>query len=128
MEAILKTILPLLLAAAIPPTLHAQITAHGRLSGTQLVERWTSPDANSRDRSPAAILAREYVDGYLAGVADASEGVAWCNTHLIKTHEVDAEVVGVLKSLPASQASRTSAAQLVVKALALRFPCRGGAK
>lgn len=124
----MKTILPLLLAAAIPPTLHAQNAAHGRLSGTQLVERWTSPPANTRDRSSAAILAREYVDGYLAGVADASEGTAWCNTHAIKTHEVDAEVIGVLKSLPAAQASRKSAAQLVVKALALRFPCKRGAK
>lgn len=124
----MKTILPLLLAAAIPTTLHAQNAAHGRLSGAQLVERWTSPPIDSRERSTAAILAREYVDGYLAGVADASEGTAWCYKHAIKMHEVDAEVMGVIKSLPANQLNQSSAAQLVVKALAMHFPCKGGAK
>lgn len=68
------------------------------------------------------------MDGYLAGVADSTEGTAWCNTHSTKVHEVDAEVMGVLKALPPSQASRAVAAKLAIAALANRFPCDGGRK
>ena len=123
-----STLLLLMLAASIPVSLAAQTLTHGRLTGAQIVERWTSPSSDGSDRTPAQILAREYVDGYLAGVADATEGTAWCNTYSTKVHEVDAEVMGVLKALPPSQTSRTVAAKLAIAALANRFPCHGGRK
>ena len=119
------TILPLLLAAAIPASLAAQPSAAGRLSVAQAIDRWTSPPADGSDRTSSEILAREYVDGYLAGVADATEGLAWCNAHSTKVHEIDAEVMGVLKSLPPSQSNQTVAAKAAVAALARSFPCKG---
>ncbi|GGE93010.1 hypothetical protein GCM10008020_42530 [Massilia psychrophila] len=129
MGALLKSILlSLWLAASIPVSLAAQTPAPGRLTGTQIIERWTAPPSDGSDRTPSQILAREYVDGYLAGVADATQGTVWCNPRAIKPHEVDAEVMGVLKSLPPVQTSRGVAAKLAIAALSKRFPCSGGRK
>jgi len=129
LEAPLKsTLLSLLLAAFIPISLAAPTLGPGRLTGTQIIERWTAPPSDGSDRTPSQILAREYVDGYLAGVADATQGTVWCNPHAIKPHEVDAEVMGVLKSLPPAQTSRSVAAKLAIAALSKRFPCSGGRK
>jgi hypothetical protein len=98
-DTLKKTLLTLLLAAVMPISLAAPAPKTGRLSGSQIIERWTSPSSDGSDRSPSQILAREYVDGYLAGVADATEGTVWCNTHFIKPHELDAEVIGLLKDI-----------------------------
>ena len=115
--------LPLLLAASIPISVHAKNSAPGRMSGAEIIKAWTSPPANGQDRTPEQILARERVDGYLAGVADATHGTIWCNTHLTKTHEIDAEVMWALKDLPAPQLQTTVAAKLLIEALSKHFPC-----
>lgn len=119
----MKQFLPLMLAALLPIAALAQSTAPGRLSGTQIIERWTGHKAGGEARSPADILARQYVNGYLAGVADATHGTAWCNTHATKPHEVDAEVMWAIKALPAEAGRGVAAAKLVVAALAKHFPC-----
>jgi hypothetical protein len=124
MEATLKRFLPLLLlAASLPITLHAQGTAPGRMSGADIIKDFTGPRTDGQDRSPAEILARERVDGYLAGVADVTHGTVWCNKHLTKTHEIDAEVIGAIRKLPPHILSRTVAAKLLVEELARQFPC-----
>ena len=125
MEANLNRILPLLLAASIPIFSHAQGTAPGRMSGADVVKGWTAPKADGQEQSTSEILARERVDGYLAGVADATHGTAWCNKHLTKTHEIDAEVMWALKELPAQKLQTAVAAKLLIEALAKHFPCSG---
>lgn len=127
-EVILNIIFSLVLAASLSTALQAQNASPGRLSGAQMIERWTSPAVDGTVRSHTAIFARQYADGYLAGVADASEGALWCNRYAVKPHEVDAEIMGVLKSMAASKASRTVAARLVTEALASRFPCKESAQ
>lgn len=121
-ERILKISLALALTAAINTSLFAQPTgAPGRLSGSQAVERWIGPARF--DRTPAQQYDLQYVDGYLAGVADATEGKEWCDTHKVKAHEIDAYLVWTLKEMPAGELQRTAAAKLMVALLAKRFPC-----
>lgn len=115
--------LPLLLAASIPISAHAQNPAPGRMSGAEIIKGWTSPLTNGQDRTLQQILARERVDGYLAGVADATHGTVWCNRHLTKTHEIDSEVMWVLKEMPAPKLQTAVAAKLLIDALAKHFPC-----
>ncbi|ERJ36418.1 hypothetical protein D7192_15540 [Burkholderia cepacia] len=61
--------------------------------------------------------------GYLAGVADATEGKAWCDNGRVKPGEIDSEVLAALRQLP-RDALKASAARLVAHALRQKFPCR----
>lgn len=119
----IAAIIGMVFVASAPAPGWAQSTAPGRLSGSQIVERWTGWKADGTDRTPAEILARQYVDGYLAGVADATHGTYWCNTHATKPHEVDAEVMWMIKDLSAQATRSVAAAKLVIAALSKRFPC-----
>ena len=111
--------------AAITTFSYAQpVGAPGRLSGAQAVERWVGP--SKFDRSAAQQYELQFVDGYLAGVADATEGKEWCDTHKVKAHEIDAYLVWTLKEMRADELKRTSAAKLMVELLAKRFPCTQG--
>ena len=124
-ERILKFPLTLALVATIPLISHAQpIGAPGRLSGSQAVERWIGP--SKFDRTAAQLYDLQYVDGYLAGVADAGEGKEWCDTHKVKAHEIDAYVVWALKDMSTEQLQRSAAAKLMIALLAKRFPCAQG--
>ncbi|MCC6071570.1 Rap1a/Tai family immunity protein [Massilia sp. GCM10020059] len=78
------------------------------------------------DRTAQQQYDLQYVDGYLAGVADATEGKEWCDTHKVKAHEIDAYLVWALKDMPPEQLQRTAAAKLMVALLAKRFPCTEG--
>lgn len=121
----MKIPITLALLAAVNSLSHAQPTgAPGRLSGSQAVERWIAP-ANS-DRTLAQVHELQFVNGYLAGVADATEGKEWCDTHKVKAHEIDAYLVWTLKEMSAGDLQRTAAAKLMVALLAKRFPCSPG--
>lgn len=118
----MKLPIALALVATITNLSHAQpINAPGRLSGSQAVERWIGP--SKFDRTAQQQYDLQYVDGYLAGVADATEGKEWCDTHKVKAHEIDAYLVWALKDMPPEQLQRTAAAKLMVALLAKRFPC-----
>lgn len=124
-ERILKLPLALAVLAAFASLSYAQPTsAPGRLSGSQAVERWIGP--SSFDRTEHQQDELQFVDGYLAGVADATEGKEWCDTHKVKAHEIDAYLVWTLKEMRAHELQRTSAAKLMVALLAKRFPCTQG--
>lgn len=125
MELILKIPLALAVLAAITSFSYAQPTgAPGRLSGSQAVERWIGP--SKFDRTEAQQYELQFVDGYLAGVADATEGKEWCATQKVKAHEIDAYLVWSLKEMRADELQRTAAAKLMVALLAKRFPCTQG--
>jgi Rap1a immunity proteins len=120
-----RPILLLALAATLSSSRSAQPTgALGRLSGAQVVDRWIGPA--KWDRTQAQLYALQFVDGYLVGVADATEGVRWCDTRQRKAHEIDADLVWAIKDMPRSKTERTAAAKLMVELLAKSFPCQQG--
>lgn len=84
-----------------------------RLSVEQLLASFQQGPASAEQR---------YAEGYLAGVADASQGRLWCDTGRVKTVELDGIVLAELKKLPAAGRQR-QAAPLVIAILAQRFPC-----
>ncbi|WP_051421403.1 MULTISPECIES: Rap1a/Tai family immunity protein [Burkholderia] len=96
--------------------------AHGttvpRVDGARLV------DSMSRtDNGPYANAERHVMTGYLAGVADATEGKDWCGTGRVKSGEIDSDVLGELRKLP-RDALKAGAAGLIVNALRQKYPCR----
>ncbi|MET3820343.1 MULTISPECIES: Rap1a/Tai family immunity protein [Burkholderia] len=96
--------------------------AHGagvpRVDGTRLL------DGMSRtDNTPYADAERHAMTGYLAGVADTSEGKDWCDNGRVKPGEIDSEVLGDLRKLP-NVALRANAAGLVIRILQQKYPCR----
>jgi len=99
-----------LAAGSVPP----------RLTGQELVERYGKAETDLhtlRDQS--------YLDGYLAGAADAVEGKAWCNTTKVKRGEIDSMIVEAVREL-GPEAQRSNAAPLLIAALKRRFPCPTG--
>ncbi|WP_454764135.1 Rap1a/Tai family immunity protein [Cupriavidus campinensis] len=87
------------------------------MTGEALVERYgkTGTDLFTlRDQS--------FLDGYLAGAADAAEGKAWCNTGKVKRGEIDSYIVGEIRDVRPED-RRTNAAPFVISALKRKFPC-----
>ncbi|WP_175775580.1 Rap1a/Tai family immunity protein [Burkholderia anthina] len=96
--------------------------AHGaavpRVDGTRLL------DGMSRtDNTPYADAERHAMTGYLAGVADTTEGKDWCDNGRVKPGEIDSEVLGDLRKL-SNGALRANAAGLVTRILRQKYPCR----
>ncbi|KWC37312.1 hypothetical protein WL48_13930 [Burkholderia ubonensis] len=93
-------------------------TAVPRVDGVRLL------DSMSRaDNSPYANAERHVMTGYLAGVADSTEGRDWCGTGRVKSGEIDSEVLGELRKLP-RDALKVGAAGLIVNVLRQKYPCR----
>ncbi|KVG72914.1 hypothetical protein WJ47_09140 [Burkholderia ubonensis] len=93
-------------------------TAVPRVDGVRLL------DSMSRaDNSPYANVERHVMTGYLAGVADSTEGRDWCGTGRVKSGEIDSEVLGELRKLP-RDALKVGAAGLIVNVLRQKYPCR----
>ncbi|AOJ63358.1 hypothetical protein WJ32_13425 [Burkholderia ubonensis] len=93
-------------------------TAVPRVDGVRLL------DSISRaDNSPYANAERHVMTGYLAGVADSTEGRDWCGTGRVKSGEIDSEVLGEFRKLP-RDALKVGAAGLIVNVLRQKYPCR----
>lgn len=96
--------------------------AHGaalpRVDGVRLLD-----GMNRTDNSPYADAERHAMTGYLAGVADATEGTAWCDNGRGKSGEIDSEVLDDLGKRP-RDALKASAAVLVTHVLRQKYPCR----
>jgi len=60
--------------------------------------------------------------GYVSGVADATQGRLWCDKTEVKTHEIDSMVFSDLKDLPEKSLSQSASGE-IIKSLARRFPC-----
>ncbi|WP_175822339.1 Rap1a/Tai family immunity protein [Burkholderia sp. BCC0419] len=95
----------------------AQGAAIPRVDGTRLL------DGMSRtDNTPYADAERHAMTGYLAGVADTTEGRDWCDNGRVKPREIDSEVLGALHELP-TDALKASAAGMVTHVLRQNHPC-----
>lgn len=88
-----------------------------RLTGEALVERY-----GKTGNDPFTLRDKSFLDGYLAGVADASEGKAWCDTGKVKTGEIDADVLWRLRDMRPEDRQK-DAATYIVSALKDNYPC-----
>lgn len=75
------------------------------------------------EQSADAISKTRLADGYLAGVADSTQGKTWCDEGKVKTNEINAMVVAELRKL-SSRDQEKSAAQATLKILETKFPCK----
>ncbi len=75
-------------------------------------------EAQSRQFSNA------YGQAYIAGIADQTQGAAWCTRTGVLPHELSDRVYTYLSALPEARLSG-NAAPLVGEALAQSFPCKG---
>jgi hypothetical protein len=65
----------------------------------------------------------DFANGYLAGIADITQGKIWCDEWKTKPHEIDSEVFHILRKLP-QERLREKASVLVIETLGKKFPCK----
>ena len=95
-----------------------------RMTGQQLIENFQAgADLSVSSQRPDLIMKMRVADGYLAGVADAFHGSAWCSDGSVKYDEINSTVIFSLKKLGKEKLS-APAAGLVKESLAKLFPCR----
>lgn len=94
-----------------------------RLSGDDLVKQIIGEEGVPRaQQSPQTLYKQHHAEGYMAGVAEATEGRLWCAPERIKWRELDDRVFAVLwKNDPGSMPG--NAAELLVQQLAAKYPC-----
>ncbi|MBR8211331.1 hypothetical protein KDW61_21965 [Burkholderia cenocepacia] len=95
----------------------ATAAAVPRVDGTRLLD-----GVSRSDNSPYADAERHAMAGYLAGVADTTEGKDWCDNGRVKPGEIDSEVLAALRKLP-RDALKASAAGMVTHVLRQNHPC-----
>lgn len=118
----MKRILPLLLAASIPISLYAYSAApyHPRLTGEQLVRNMMADPAEGYNA-----VHRERAMGYIEGVMDSFVGTRWCPpAGRALPHELNYILIEEVTPLNNAQ-QKSDAAQVLVAALAKRYPCTG---
>lgn len=93
----------------------------GRRSGADMVSQWLGKERHQK--TPVELHETQFIDGYLAGVADATEGKDWCNKRRTKSHEIDAFAVWAMRDLPKRELETKPAAKLMIQLLAERYPC-----
>jgi hypothetical protein len=90
-----------------------------RLTGEKLVQYFSYPFDGTSDE----ILKGEFAKGYLAGIADATQGKVWCITWVKKPDEIDADVFHALRKLP-QERLREKASVLIVEVMGKKYPCK----
>jgi hypothetical protein len=95
-----------------------------RMTGQQLIDGFQAgADLSASSQRPELIMRMQAADGYLAGVADAFHGSAWCSDGSVKQDEINSAVIFSLKKLDKERLSRP-AAELVKESLSKLYPCR----
>lgn len=122
----MKPILPLSAVAAllcISSFAASNPGVYARYQGYQLVtELLGTPGTPKSGQEPNVTYAQRYAEGYMAGIADATQGKVWCAPPILKEGEIDERVYLALRALPADQLKR-NAATLVLDHLSTTFPC-----
>ena len=95
-----------------------------RMTGQQLIDHFQAgADLSISSQRPELVMKMQAADGYLAGVADAFHGSAWCSDGSVKYDEINSAVVFSLKKLGREKLP-APAAGLIKKSLSKLFPCR----
>ena len=99
-------------------------TAIPRLSVKTLIANYTGQIGTPlHEQSADAMIKMQFADGYLAGVADGSQGKIWCDTGKVKVGEINSMIVAELRML-SSKDQNQSAAQGASKILKIKLPCK----
>jgi len=69
------------------------------------------------------MVERRYAEMYLLGVLDATEGIAWCDYHHVKTISLDEEVFEGMKKADSTQLGKR-AAFVITDILKKRLSCK----
>jgi hypothetical protein len=93
------------------------------MTGQQLIENYQAAALPPSSQQPDSVRKTLAADGYLAGVADAFHGSAWCSDGSVKQHVIDSAVIFDLKELSKEKLAGP-AAKLVKESLSKLFPCR----
>ena len=102
----------------------AQQTAVPRLTVKILIAHYSGQIGKPfHEQSADAIIKTQLADGYLAGVADSTQGKIWCDKGKVKTDEINAMVVAELGKLSPKDQDK-SAAPVAIKILETKFPCK----
>jgi hypothetical protein len=125
----MRSIILLFLAIVLPPTFGAAPDAAGArtypgtISGATLLRDYMGPPRARDDPwlKGGDIVDHEMARGYMNGIKDATEGMAWCYVSG-KPHELNEDIASALQDLKPEQL-KGRAAPLVVNALRQRFPC-----
>ena len=129
----------LLAAALTAPTAHAQRASVAPwVTGERLLERLEPADPARIPWTPGGVLTtralaaehrdmlnREFVEGFLYALHDATEGVHWCHNEAAKIPKPDTfwdESVRALRGLPADQLKR-NASSLLIAIWREKWPC-----
>lgn len=95
-----------------------------RLTAQELIERYVGdPNSPILSQDAQVQMNRRQAEGYLDGVADSTQGRAWCDAGTIKRGEINSMIVGALRKLPKEQL-QAPAAGLVERSLRRLFPCK----
>ena len=114
----------LLTAASFPlaaSTVHQQPP---RMTGQQLIDNYQAAgDFSGSLQRPDLLMKVQAAEGYLAGVADAFHGTAWCGDGSVKQDEINSAVIFNLKK-QAKESLSSPAAGLVKESLSKLYPCK----
>jgi hypothetical protein len=94
-----------------------------RMTGARLVAQFQGePGVAPTQQTPQKLAEMQLADGYLAGVADSTQGRLWCDRGAVKRDEINSMVFAELSKLPA-EVLQQSAAVLATRVLVRQFPC-----
>lgn len=95
------------------------------MTGELLVRYYMGPPGLREEALRASdAVNREMARGYMDGIKDSTEGVAWCFVSG-KPHELNEDIAAAISRLEPVERSG-NAGPLVIAALRKLFPCHGG--
>ena len=120
----IKTAILICLALVYSNELLAKQIAVPRFTVKTLVAYYSGQTGTPfHEQSADAIIKTRLADGYLAGVADSTQGKTWCDKGKVKPDEINSMVVAELRKLQAKDQDK-SAALAALKILETKFPCK----
>ncbi|WP_241051502.1 Rap1a/Tai family immunity protein [Achromobacter xylosoxidans] len=115
--------LALIIMLSVSATCQAQATRTWHFTGAELVAALEGRmPSEIRDASLGRQFSSSYAQAYVLGIADQTQGTAWCTRGGVLPHELKDRVYSYLSSLPASRLGG-NAGPLVSEALRQSFAC-----
>lgn len=102
----------------------AKQTTVPKLTVKTLITHYSEqPGTPFQEQSADSIAKAQFADGYLAGVADSTQGNTWCDKGQVKPDEINSMVVAEFRKLQAKDQDKSAAlaARLILET---KFPCK----